>query len=50
MLHNISNTDTEVALQVKRGDQAIGKKIAINAGWKKRTFHDEVRFGLSGLY
>tara|TARA_Y100001978_G_scaffold200887_1_gene218070 strand:+ start:357 stop:464 length:108 start_codon:yes stop_codon:yes gene_type:complete len=34
VLHNISNTDTEVALQVKRGDQAIGKKIAINAGWK----------------
>ena len=35
MLHNISNTDTDVTLQVKRGDQALEKKIAINAGWKK---------------
>ena len=38
MLHNISNNDTEVALQVKRGDQAIEKKIAINAGWKNGHF------------
>lgn len=35
VLHNITNTDTDVTLQVKRGDQAIEKKIAINAGWKK---------------
>ena len=31
VLHNISNTDTDVTLQVKRGDQALEKKIAINA-------------------
>ena len=31
VLYNISNTDTDVTLQVKRGDQALEKKIAINA-------------------
>ena len=31
----------------KRDNQSIEKKIAINAGWKKRTFHGAVRFGRS---
>ena len=36
VLHKLPNTDTKVSLQAKRGDESIVKKIAINAGWKKR--------------
>jgi len=35
VLHNLPNTKADVTLKATRGDRAIKKKLAMNAGWKK---------------